>query len=684
MQLRRLPFLLLFLPFVCGQGVGVGVGVSSFATQDQQQIGGPYATFDLDPSSNGVSKLLSSLTINSTSNTPKFLYYGGDATTTQWTASTYGVTLTATAGAGSDDVSINQGSPLLGTDDDSVLGCSNCDSMAATDSGVTGDATTGDIVVEVIVEAGNSGSDATVIDHINDLVNGPGWAVVENAGVYKLRIQPSATIVDVSTAALTEGAWYHIMWFADRSGSGQAYVNGVASGSAQSLSTVTASLTTTYNLALLARPTVGAEYPNRVAYASMWTDATWLDTHLQAAVALARFHALIGVSATAKGTADPSVCDRTGPAATYKTSGGVTTAFQVGEDWVRSTQLIAATGLLLERSVENFARQSQSFESGWQKTRAAVGINVLVSPGIRKTADSIKGDTENASHYIRQSDTLTIANYWFSAWAKSGAETWISLKIVGTAANCFSMWDLSDCSKGTDGVDLLDSFQEDHGNGWCRVAVKCLGAVSSTMYIFAAEADDDLAYIGTDTDDVYIWGAQVELDVIGQPTSYILTTTSSVTRNVDTLRYIGDDGNLGGVGSDKKGTIVVDWLASNFDNPVVFSLVTLTDGGISTDLIELFIDTTDVLTGHSEAAVGTDGDVTIAGDMTNGTSLKARLRWTTENMFASRAGIDGTQDTTVSPPDDLDRIDIGSDESGAQQSQGIIERIRIYATLVEP
>jgi hypothetical protein len=68
----------------------------------------PYGVDNLDPA----------LTINGTTVTPTFRYKGGDANGTNWAPWGYGETLTLQAGTAP---SYNQGSPLLGTNDDSVL-----------------------------------------------------------------------------------------------------------------------------------------------------------------------------------------------------------------------------------------------------------------------------------------------------------------------------------------------------------------------------------------------------------------------------------------------------------------------------------------------------------------------------------------------------------------------------------
>ena len=83
------------------------------------------------------------------------------------------------------------------------------------------------------------------------------------------------------------------MLFMDRSGFGQWYVNGVASGAAVDISARSGSITNGEDLTLGAQSTGGGTSDIAISYAAMWKSAAWLDSHLQPTIAAARYAALI-------------------------------------------------------------------------------------------------------------------------------------------------------------------------------------------------------------------------------------------------------------------------------------------------------------------------------------------------------------------------------------------------------
>ena len=115
--------------------------------------------------------------------------------------------------------------------------------------------------------------------------------------------------VQIASAALTAGQLYHAMLVADRSGSAQWYVNGVASGAAVDISGYTASLASSGKyMRILDTGT------NDIFQVALWegTD-TWLDSHLQPALALERCNRVFGVyAAQARGAARTLSVTRTG------------------------------------------------------------------------------------------------------------------------------------------------------------------------------------------------------------------------------------------------------------------------------------------------------------------------------------------------------------------------------------
>jgi hypothetical protein len=186
-------------------------------------------SFQLDAYSNGVNNLDAYLTINSQTVAATFRYIGGSANASGWGPDGYGEMLNA---VGSDGL-FNQGSPFLGTNDDSV----NPNRARYWQAGNTSfaDIITEDFVVECIIKW-----DSTSGNRIfGKYAATDGWLLYNaSSSSPQILIGNGSTSIGPLGAALIDGAWYHIIGFMDRSGSGQIYVNGVASGSPTNITSI--------------------------------------------------------------------------------------------------------------------------------------------------------------------------------------------------------------------------------------------------------------------------------------------------------------------------------------------------------------------------------------------------------------------------------------------------------------
>jgi len=147
-------------------------------------------------------------------------------------------------------------------------------------------------------------------------------------------------------------------------------------------------------------------------------------------------------------------------------------------------------------------------------------------------------------------------------------------------------------------------------------------------------------------------------------TSPIVTTTATVTRAADSFYFKGDDGNLGGVGSDKKGSLFLKSLIpGDITLGANLELAAINDGGDSGDEILLYADTS----GHVNATITASGGTprTVSGpavDITDGIQHKIQLTWQAGRAKIWVDNTGGTENTDVVAadiPDTLDRINPG-------------------------
>ena len=311
----------------------------------------------------GIHLLDPTITINSITVAPSLLYFGGDATASNWAPrGGYGETLAIQAGTAP---TLNQGSPLLGPYDDSVL--FNTGGYYRASNTATGDIATEDIVFELVFKpiAG-----LVICSHRNLAANG--WIAYMSGTALYFIIDDGTDQVSFTYTGMTLDAWYHAIVFIDRSGSGVWYLNGVQ-GTAQIATTVAETITVANTLCIGSRQ--GAEHFNgNVAYAAMWKYEAWLDTHLQATIAQERFFKLTGLyPQVAKGTALPITATRNTAAYLPKTeTNGDTHLYRVGASWLRvgnpvDTNGEQLVGYLAEPPATNKILWSENFnhEGSW-------------------------------------------------------------------------------------------------------------------------------------------------------------------------------------------------------------------------------------------------------------------------------------------------------------------------------
>jgi hypothetical protein len=153
-----------------------------------------------------------------------------------------------------------------------------------------------DIVVETIIRATDLSGGFYVI--AGDSSAAPGFLLYHNSAssvlVFYLRDGTPVT-AEIGTPGLIEGAWYHLIWFIDKSGNGRCYAN-AAAGTAVAVSSV-GSISTT-NLFAIGADGAGAYAGNvSISYFAIWHRASWLATADCAGIAAKRFAQCCGTYA---------------------------------------------------------------------------------------------------------------------------------------------------------------------------------------------------------------------------------------------------------------------------------------------------------------------------------------------------------------------------------------------------
>jgi hypothetical protein len=160
--------------------------------------------------------------------------------------------------------------------------------------------------------------------------------------------------------------------------------------------------------------------------------------------------------------------------------------------------------------------RSEEFDNAtWIKATVNVTANYSIAPNGTTTAERIVPTGGNVPGYLNRVyqpiNTILGTTYTFSVWAKSSASTpKMTLSILNTGGQVFSIT-----------------------NQWVRYSVQLTGTGgSANLNIYAGDVTFSTG-ITNSNNEIEVWGAQLEAGAY--PTSYIPTSSASVTRNADVI-----------------------------------------------------------------------------------------------------------------------------------------------------
>jgi hypothetical protein len=189
--------------------------------------------------------------------------------------------------------------------------------------------------------------------------------------------------------------------------------------------------------------------------------------------------------------------------------------------------------ILIENQSTNRILQSETINNaGWFKENTTITANSIASPNGATTADTMLETAVTNTHRIEQSVTFSATTYATSVYSKYSGRQYIYLSIGGGIGTYF------DIQNGTISLNVggATSYIETLENGWYRlVMITAVPAVTTEVRVYLIETVGVLSYLGDITKGAYIWGIQIEESLSGRATSYIPTTTGTVTRPPDII-----------------------------------------------------------------------------------------------------------------------------------------------------
>jgi hypothetical protein len=196
--------------------------------------------------------------------------------------------------------------------------------------------------------------------------------------------------------------------------------------------------------------------------------------------------------------------------------------------------------LLVEPQRTNLVTNSSAF-SNWLNAGGTVTNNTTTAPDGTMTADTLTG--------LRYQVGFGTNVYTFSCYAKANGGSGNFYIRVDAPATFQTLFDL--INGVIDSVPIgYTATIKDVGNGWFR----CTMTTPNITLVNAVIASSDYGANST-----YIWGAQLEAG--SYPTSYIPTTSASVTRNADVVSKTGISSLIG----QTEGALFIDTYIDNIE-----------------------------------------------------------------------------------------------------------------------
>jgi len=303
--------------------------------------------------------------------------------------------------------------------------------------------------------------------------------------------------------------------------------------------------------------------------------------------------------------------------------------------------------LLLEPTRTNLIIYSQMLDNAaWVKSASSsVSGNVAVSPDGYTNADLVIGGGSSVSTRIhREFSTVSGTTYNFSAFVKQGVDNIsTSLKVLQNsdaniaAINIFFTAGVPTIT--TTGITTNTKI-ENYGNGWYRISGNYVSPVTQGNARLAYYADVS----GTNKSS-YLWGAQLEAGAYA--TSYIPTTSATVTRNQDLFAKASITSLLG----QTEGTLFLDF---TFDRQFVNADVLSINDASTSNRVSIGVTASNTLTALVTSA-GID-QATITRTIAVGTRYKCAIAYKVNDFVLYVNGVQAGTDTSGLVPASLTRF----------------------------
>ena len=326
-------------------------------------------------------------------------------------------------------------------------------------------------------------------------------------------------------------------------------------------------------------------------------------------------------------------------------------------------------GLLLEDARTNLLLQSEDFSTTWSASDALLSSDQTTSPDGTTTADKlICGTGTPAFQGITQSFSATTSATRLSVYAKAAELTQVELRTFSPTE--YAIFDLSNGTVTAVSGDP-DATITDAGNGWYRCSISAPDTGVSSARISLADGDSRTFTPVADAG-IYLWGAQLEAGAF--PTSYIPTTTATVTRAADISTSVATSVFESSWYRQDEGTVFAEFQPrANATAGVVY----LNAGSVAEATRIFYNSATSNYTFSVRAASVEQSSIILGAYVLQSERISAAYK--VNDLAASRNGGASVSDVSATLPTGIDRLNLGTNQA-ANYLNGAIRRLTYWPT----
>lgn len=291
--------------------------------------------------------------------------------------------------------------------------------------------------------------------------------------------------------------------------------------------------------------------------------------------------------------------------------------------------------------------------------------NVAGPDGVTSAERVTDNDTDGLHRIYREHTFATNAAHTFSVCVKKGTLDYFGLLMYDGTDTFWASFNLLTYATGTTGAGTMAGIST-RENGWyrCWITATCAAAAGNVQLVCkdaATEASAANSYIGSGQT---IYWDMAQLEVGAYPTSFIPTTTATVSRAADAVRLV--NAGLFGPLANEGSLLWVGRFPMAAASTATTYPVYLNSSNAANESVGFVVDSSRVNAGaRSNNVLQFFLTANTLGAFAAGTHCAALVTWRNANARLFVNGVLEATDTVVTPPQSLDRLELGGITSGS-------------------